>query len=170
MSKAKKTEKKRMKRTSDLISRCELFNKLATITALPEANDLKAQIYAVIQSMDAKDTNVLSNIDIKIANGCMRDLERDADWLTNYAVNKKDGQKLINITVTINRARWLISELLGSAPSDCTNCECTDECSECQDAEHGCKDEPQTDCDHKCIQTEIGCERSSCSQEERKQC
>lgn len=144
MSKAKKTEKKRMKRTSDLISRCELFNKLATITVPPEANDLKAQIYAVIQSMDAKDTNVLSNIDIKIAKGCMSDLERDADWLTNYAVNKKDGQKLINITVTINRARWLISELVGSAPSDCTNCECTDECSECQDAEHGCKDEPRT--------------------------
>lgn len=38
---------------SDLISRCELFNRLATIPASPEANELKAQIYAVIQSMDA---------------------------------------------------------------------------------------------------------------------
>lgn len=26
------------------------------------------------------------------------------------------------------------------------------------------------DCDHKCIQTEIGCERSSCTQEESDQC
>ena len=38
---------------SDLISRCELFNRLATISASPEANELKAQIYAVIQSMEA---------------------------------------------------------------------------------------------------------------------
>ena len=37
---------------SDLISRCELFNRLATIPAPPEANDLKAEIYKVIQSME----------------------------------------------------------------------------------------------------------------------
>lgn len=24
------------------------------------------------------------------------------------------------------------------------------------------KDEPQTDCDHRCIQTEIGCEKTDC--------
>ena len=40
---------------SDLISRCELFNRLATIPASPEANELKAQIYAVIQSMETED-------------------------------------------------------------------------------------------------------------------
>lgn len=39
---------------SDLISRCELFNRLATIPAPPEANDFKAEIYKVIQSMEAK--------------------------------------------------------------------------------------------------------------------
>ena len=39
---------------SDLISRCELFNRLATIPASPEANELKAQIYAVIQSMESE--------------------------------------------------------------------------------------------------------------------
>lgn len=38
---------------SDLISRCELFNRLATIPAPPEANDLKAEIYKVIQEMEA---------------------------------------------------------------------------------------------------------------------
>lgn len=39
---------------SDLISRCELFNRLATIPAPPEANDFKAEIYKVIQSMEAE--------------------------------------------------------------------------------------------------------------------
>ena len=29
-------------------------------------------------------------------------------------------------------------------PNNCTDCECTDDCSECKEAEHGCKDEPQT--------------------------
>lgn len=38
----------------DAISRCELFNRLATIAAPPEANDLKAEIYKVIQSMEAE--------------------------------------------------------------------------------------------------------------------
>lgn len=40
---------------NDLISRCELFNRLATIPAPPEANDLKAEIYKVIQSMETVD-------------------------------------------------------------------------------------------------------------------
>ena len=39
---------------SDLISKCELFNRLATIPAPAEANDFKAEIYKVIQSMEAK--------------------------------------------------------------------------------------------------------------------
>lgn len=38
---------------SDLISRCELFNRLATIAAPPEANELKAEIYKVIQGMES---------------------------------------------------------------------------------------------------------------------
>lgn len=33
------------------IDRAELFNKLAEIKAPPEANDYKAQVYALIQSM-----------------------------------------------------------------------------------------------------------------------
>lgn len=36
---------------SDLISRAELFDRLATIAAPAEANDLKAKIYQVIQGM-----------------------------------------------------------------------------------------------------------------------
>lgn len=36
---------------NDLISRCELFNKLATIQA-ETADEMKGKIYAVIQSME----------------------------------------------------------------------------------------------------------------------
>lgn len=37
---------------TDSISRCELFNKLATIPAPPEANEFKAEVYKVIQQME----------------------------------------------------------------------------------------------------------------------
>lgn len=40
---------------SDLISRCELFNRLATISAPAEANEFKAKIYEVIQEMETAD-------------------------------------------------------------------------------------------------------------------
>lgn len=40
---------------NDSISRCELFNRLATIPAPPEANDFKAEVYKVIQSMETID-------------------------------------------------------------------------------------------------------------------
>lgn len=40
---------------SDLISRCELFNRLATIPAPAEANEFKAKIYEVIQEMETSD-------------------------------------------------------------------------------------------------------------------
>ena len=52
---------------SDLISRCELFNRLATIPAPPEANDLKAEIYKVIQSMDVRKCEDCKNADFS---GC----------------------------------------------------------------------------------------------------
>ena len=35
----------------DMISRCELFNKLAVIPAPPEANEYKAEVYKVINEM-----------------------------------------------------------------------------------------------------------------------
>lgn len=38
---------------SDNISRTELFNRLATITA-EDANEMKAKIYAVIQAMPVR--------------------------------------------------------------------------------------------------------------------
>lgn len=39
----------------DAISRCELFNRLATIPAPPEANELKAEVYKIIQEMETED-------------------------------------------------------------------------------------------------------------------
>ena len=45
---------------------------------------------------------------------------------------------------------WKVGDVIVSNSSEktnnCTNCECTDDCSECKEAEHGCKDEPQPDC------------------------
>lgn len=40
-------------RSGDRISRCELFNRLATITA-EDPNEMKAKIYAVIQEMETE--------------------------------------------------------------------------------------------------------------------
>ena len=37
---------------SDLISRCELFNRLANLPAPAEANDFKAEVYKIILSME----------------------------------------------------------------------------------------------------------------------
>ena len=37
-----------------LIDRCELYNRLATVQA-EDANDMKAKVYAIIQSMPAID-------------------------------------------------------------------------------------------------------------------
>lgn len=39
----------------DLISRCELFNKLAVLNAPPEANDYKTEVYKIIQGMNTKE-------------------------------------------------------------------------------------------------------------------
>ena len=56
---------------------------------------------------------MMIDIDLnETAKNYMDDLERDSAWLTDYAQDKKDGQRLIDITITINRARWLISELI----------------------------------------------------------
>lgn len=41
---------------SDLISRCELFNRLATIQA-QDVNEMKGKIYAVIQAMETENNN-----------------------------------------------------------------------------------------------------------------
>ena len=50
---------------SDLISRCELFNRLATLPAPAEANDFKAEVYKIILSMEtAPDENKKSEPDL----------------------------------------------------------------------------------------------------------
>ena len=46
---------------SDLISRCELFNRLATIAAPPEANNFKAEVYKIIQQMETVDAVYFCN-------------------------------------------------------------------------------------------------------------
>lgn len=40
---------------NDLISKAELFNKLAVIKAPPEANKYKGEVYSVIQAMETAD-------------------------------------------------------------------------------------------------------------------
>ena len=45
---------------NDAISRCELFNRLATIPAPPEANDFKAEVYKAIQSMETVESDWIS--------------------------------------------------------------------------------------------------------------
>lgn len=40
---------------NDLISRCKLFNRLATLPAPAEANTFKAEVYKIIQEMETED-------------------------------------------------------------------------------------------------------------------
>ncbi len=42
---------------SDLISRCELFNKLATLPCPPEANEFKAEVYKILQDMETDESS-----------------------------------------------------------------------------------------------------------------
>ena len=39
---------------ADAISRCELFNELATIPAPPEVHEYRAEVYRIIQNMGMK--------------------------------------------------------------------------------------------------------------------
>ena len=41
----------------DQISRSRLFNKLATVQAPPEANEYKAEVYKIIQSMGTEEND-----------------------------------------------------------------------------------------------------------------
>lgn len=50
---------------------------------------------------------------VETAKHYMDDLESASHWLTEYAQDKAESQNLIDITVTINRARWLIGEYIG---------------------------------------------------------
>ena len=57
--------------SNDSISRCELFNRLATIPAPPEANDFKAQVYMIIQSMETSEKWI----------PCSEKLPANDDWV-----------------------------------------------------------------------------------------
>ena len=48
---------------NDLISRAELFNKLATINAPMEANSYKAEVYQVINEMETHDVVKREKVD-----------------------------------------------------------------------------------------------------------
>lgn len=74
---------------SDLISRCELFNRLATIAGPPEANDLKAEIYKVIQEMETEPPKVVAQIKVdedRVIDGVMQRIKEE------YEVNLKRGE------------------------------------------------------------------------------
>ena len=43
--------------SGDQISRSRLFNKLATVQAPPEANEYKAEVYKIIQSMGTEEND-----------------------------------------------------------------------------------------------------------------
>lgn len=47
----------KIKPKQDLISRTKLFNKLATVQAPPEANEYKAEVYKIIQSMGTEEND-----------------------------------------------------------------------------------------------------------------
>lgn len=66
-----------------------------------------------VRTVTEKERENRYEIDFETARGYMKDLEKDSMWLTDYAQDKKDCQRLIDMTVTMNRAKWLIGELIG---------------------------------------------------------
>ena len=79
---------------SDLISRCKLFNRLATIPAPPEANDFKAEVYKVIQAMETEPPKVVAQITL------------DADLVTEEVMRRIKEEYEIDL----NRGEWKIEE------------------------------------------------------------
>lgn len=61
------------------IDRCELFNRLATITA-EDANEMKAKIYAVIQEMPALTDNIVRCKECKHREEYPCKVYHDDDW------------------------------------------------------------------------------------------
>jgi len=83
---------------TDSISRCELFNKLATIPAPPEANDFKAEVYKVIQQMETIDKWIPCN-------------ERLPEKAGHYLCSFKKAKCIDNIYVDL--AYWTGSRWYG---------------------------------------------------------
>lgn len=71
------------------IDRCELFNRLATITA-EDANEMKAKIYAVIQEMPAIPERVLQPVHVHIDTDELLEKIREEYELTDDIVRCKE--------------------------------------------------------------------------------
>lgn len=76
-------------RSGDRISRCELFNRLATITG-EDANDMKAKIYAVIQEMPALPERVIQPVHVHIDTDELLEKIREEYELTDDIVRCKE--------------------------------------------------------------------------------
>ena len=99
---------------SDLIHRCELFNKLATIPAPAEANEYKAAVYAAINEMDAveipeKEINVFA---------CPIVEDEDDYWVEVYSEYDRGktyaweiAQKVFDTTLTFEAAETYVKRL-----------------------------------------------------------
>ena len=71
------------------IDRCELFNRLATITA-EDANEMKAKIYAVIQAMPAIPERVIQPVHVHIDTEEILERIREEYELTDDIVRCKE--------------------------------------------------------------------------------
>ena len=214
---------------SDLISRCELFNRLATVPAPSEANDFKAEVYKIIQSMEPK--KVLYICNRKKCDDCFPECDLTSDPrfaasdrivvvdYCNYSANGRDSVMILDDAIRHAEriadsykdteptcksalehrqlAEWLkdlktyrmciksrsfwdakhcdecrfiercpFDDDVDEPKTDCLTCRYNSDewdspkCEGCSKAYSNY--EPQADCDHKCIQTEIGCERAEC--------
>ena len=83
---------------SDLISRCELFSRLATVPAPSEANSFKAEVYKIIQSMEPQ--KVLYICNRKQCDDCFPECELTSD--PRFAAS--------DYTVVVDRCHYPVSE------------------------------------------------------------
>ncbi len=104
------------------IDRCELFNRLATITA-EDANEMKAKIYAVIQEMPALPERVIQPVHVHIDTEEILKRIREEYELTDDIVPSADRPQ----------GEWKLSDFQFKADNDndnysyvCTNCNHTD--------------------------------------------
>lgn len=108
---------------NDNISRAELFDQLATITA-EDANEMKAKIYAVIQEMETAPPKVIAQVQVD-TDGLIAKIKEDYDltegwipcserlprkngtYLVTFEWTGKTGNKYIEIEgIDFERGRW----------------------------------------------------------------
>lgn len=110
---------------SDHISRTELFNRLATITA-ENANDMKAKIYAVIQEMETEPPFAHIEIDPETViaklkdEGLTVDIEHGASSLTG--TTKAAGQRPEHHLRCSRCGKHRVIAMGQAFPNYCENC------------------------------------------------